>query len=231
MFDESFVDGLPDEPILALQELVDYEMRVFGEIPPGAEVEHYDFFIECYALAKVLAGNIDDLFITIPGLEGDRSTVVSVVHEFFSELDRLLAAAVIETKEAAYERRYTAKFGKGFAYEFSEGDIKKIQRLVNELRQLISESALFEDGHKSRLLKRLERLQSEMHKRVADLDRFWGLVGDAGVVIGKFGNDAKPFVDRIREISDVVWRTQSRAEELPSDTPMDMIKHDDDGGQ
>ena len=60
---------------------------------------------------------------------------------------------------------------------------------------------------------------------MADLDRLWGLVGDAGVAIGKFGKDAKPIVDRIREISDIVWRTQSRAEELPSDTPMELISN------
>jgi hypothetical protein len=48
------------------------------------------------------------------------------------------------------------------------------------------------------------------------LDRFYGLVGDAGVLLGKFGRDAKPFVDRIREIVEIVWRAQANAEELPS---------------
>jgi hypothetical protein len=77
-------------------------------------------------------------------------------------------------------------------------------------------------------LKRLESLQAEMHKRVSDLDRFWGLIGDAGVVLGKFGKDAKPFVDRIRDIADIVWRTQSRAEELPSGTSSPLLENKDD---
>jgi hypothetical protein len=87
------------------------------------------------------------------------------------------------------------------------------------LREQINSSNLFEQTHKERLLKRLEKLQAEMHKKMSDIDRFWGLIGDAGIVIGKFGKDAKPFVDRMKEISDIVWRTQSRAEELPSGTP------------
>ncbi|WP_088556261.1 hypothetical protein [Marinobacter sp. es.042] len=109
-----------------------------------------------------------------------------------------------------------AKLEKGFYYEFTDGDLKRIQEIINELREKISVSELFEENHKTRLLRRLERLQSELHKRMSDVDRLWGLVGDAGVVIGKFGTDAKPFVDRIREISDIVFRTQARAEELPS---------------
>ena len=61
-------------------------------------------------------------------------------------------------------------------------------------------------------------MQQELHKCMSDLDRFWGLVGDAGVVLGKFGTDAKALVDRIREIAGIVWRTQAFAEELPTDT-------------
>jgi len=62
---------------------------------------------------------------------------------------------------------------------------------------------------------------------VSDLDRFWGLVGDAGVVLGKLGNDAKPIVDRIREIAEIVWKTQSRTEELPSNSQNPMLEHDE----
>ncbi|MEQ9943296.1 hypothetical protein ABRP58_14800 [Pectobacterium aroidearum] len=105
---------------------------------------------------------------------------------------------------------------KGFFYEFTDGDLKRIRLIINELRECISDSELFEDNHRSRLLKRLEALQSEMHKKMGDIDRIWGLVGDAGVVIGKFGKDAKPFVDRIKELSQIAWKTQARAEELPS---------------
>ena len=62
-----------------------------------------------------------------------------------------------------------------------------------------------------------------MHKKISNLDRFWGLIGDAGVAIGKFGNDAKPIVDRIKEIADIVWRNQARSEELPSGTKIPFL--------
>lgn len=61
---------------------------------------------------------------------------------------------------------------------------------------------------------------------MSDLVRFWGLVGDAGVVLAKLGDDAKPIVDRIREIADIVWQTQGRAEELPSGATLPQIGHE-----
>jgi hypothetical protein len=88
--------------------------------------------------------------------------------------------------------------------------------LINELRDLIRENEKFEEDHKRRLLERLEKLQRELHRRLSSLDRIYGLVGDAGVLLGKFGRDAKPFVDRIREIVEIGWRAQASAEDLPA---------------
>ena len=82
---------------------------------------------------------------------------------------------------------------------------------------------MFDAKHKERLLKKLEALQQELHKKVSSLDKLWGLIGEAGVALGKFGKDAKPFVDRIREIAQITWRTQARAEELPSGTTLPLL--------
>ena len=50
-------------------------------------------------------------------------------------------------------------------------------------------------GEKNWRRHRLERLQSELHKTVPDIDRIWGMFEEAGVMLGKFGKDAKPLVD------------------------------------
>ncbi len=110
--------------------------------------------------------------------------------------------------------RFDSLFSNTFSYEFSEEDVNKIQTLINELRDELNSSELFEDEHKERLLKRLEDLQKEMHKKMANIDKIWGLLGDAGVVIGKFGKDVKPFTDRIIELAKIGWKTQAKAEGL-----------------
>ena len=102
---------------------------------------------------------------------------------------------------------------------YSAGDVSKAQSLINQIRELISITSSFEQEHKKRLLTRLEKLQAELHKKISDLDAFWGLIGDAGVVLGKFGKDAKPLVDLIAQLTAIVWATQSRTEGLPSNCP------------
>ena len=52
--------------------------------------------------------------------------------------------------------------------------------------------------------------------------------GEAGVVLGKLGDDAKPFVDRVREITEVVWRCQARSEQLPGDVPLRLLPGGDE---
>ena len=129
-------------------------------------------------------------------------------------------------KFQAIKGQYAAVLGKAFSFEFSQGDLDRVQALISELRKLISETPGFEDSHRRRLLLRLEKLQSELHKRMSDLDHFWGLIGDAGVALGKFGDDAKPLVDRFAEIVNIVWRTQAKAEELPSGASLPQLGHD-----
>jgi hypothetical protein len=146
-----------------------------------------------------------------------RSAIQPLIDNEISYNNRTQLLSAIENKKKI--------LNKGFFYEFTDGDLNRIQQLINELRQSISSSELFEDGHKSRLLRRLESLQSEMHKKMSDVDRFWGLIGDAGIVIGKFGKDAKPFVDRIRELSEIVWRTQAHAEQLPSSSENPLLEN------
>jgi hypothetical protein len=125
---------------------------------------------------------------------------------------------------------YKTVLNNGFSYEFSDGDIKIIQTCINELRDLINSSQEIDDNHKQRLLSRLEKLQSELHKKMSDLDRFFGIIADAGVLAEKFGNNAKPIVDRMREIAEIAWRSKARAEELPSasEFPQLMSKSGDD---
>lgn len=135
-------------------------------------------------------------------------------------------------REAAisFQRETESRFKQivkgGFGYEFSEADIHRVQDLINELRGLITANGSLSEGHKRRLLNRLEGLQKELHKKVSDLSHFYSLMGDAGIALGKLGVAAKPFVERIHEIVQIGWTAQARAEELPSSAVNPMIGHE-----
>ncbi len=161
-----------------------------------------------------------------PNLGGSTQETCNRFFSYIQKLQVEFLAIKDELALSTLKRRYRTQVGATFSYEFSQGDLDRVQTLVNELREKISEVRDLETEHKQRLLHRLEKLQSELHKRVSDLDRFWGMVGDAGVVLGKLGTDAKPIVDRIKEVTEIVWKTQARSEELPSDSPSPLLGHD-----
>ncbi|OIQ99523.1 hypothetical protein GALL_184600 [mine drainage metagenome] len=229
LFSEEFLASLKDDPIVGTSELI---KKAQGELIEDQNAWHdsdYNVLIETYALLfELIESNLLEIEPPDFELTGNQSTDCSQINQWLNFVDSLIASKASKLKLESLKSHFKTSLGTTFCYEFSQGDLERIQTLINQLRDMVSQSNHFEKDHQRRLLKRLESLQAEMHKRVSDLDRFWGLIGDAGVVLGKFGKDAKPFVDRIRDIADIVWRTQSRAEELPSGTSSPLLENKDD---
>lgn len=215
--DKSFVERMKVDTASAVVELCVETLRQVERASKWTAndykvmVDVYMFLSAAKEAGILLQGSpeVDVLDVT------DRNGLCSRVQVWLNELYSFYKAILDQDMLDASKNHFRSMFGNIFSYEFSQGDVDRVQFLINELREKIS-AANLNEGHKQRLLARLEKLQSELHKKISDLDRFWGLVGDAGVVMGKLGNDAKPIVDRIKEVADIIWRTQSRAEELPS---------------
>ncbi|MDP1927746.1 MAG: hypothetical protein Q8K62_04455 [Thiobacillus sp.] len=229
IFTEDFLESLLTDPIRGAAKILDIVRFHLSEGEGWGESDH-EALLEAYALvSEMLESNLLPLEINLPQLTGNtREDSVATFH-FLSQFNELCKAEASILQVESLRSRFRVAIGKGFAYEFSQGDLERVQNLINELRDQLSTNISLEHDHKQRLLRRLERLQAELHKKVSDLDRFWGLIGDAGVVLGKLGNDAKPIVDRIREIADIVWQTQSRAEELPSGTHLPSLEYKPEG--
>ena len=227
-FSANFLNRVRDEPISGVIQICDktlsalspkYKMGIWSD-------EERQIIFEAYALtAEIIDAQLLPIEITYPEIGASPNTDCLAIAEWLRSLRNRLSGEASKLKVGALRSKFRASLGVSFAYEFSQGDLDRVQQLINELREHISGATHLEDEHRQRLLNRLEKLQGELHKRVSDLDRFWGLVGDAGVVLGKLGKDAKPIVDRVREIADIVWRTQSRAEELPSGTQLPVLEN------
>jgi hypothetical protein len=229
MYDEAFLNSLPGDPYEAAKVLC----TKFNEennkyyYPDGSRdgniMEHYDIYIEAFAAMEAFI-NATGLPFNPPRLMEQRDIEnIERISSFFYGVMNGISKKEHELTLGSAREKYAKIFGTTFVYQFSDGDLKRIQQLINELRDEITKSELFDAKHKQRILKKLEGLQSELHKKMSSLDRLWGLIGEAGVALGKFGQDAKPLVDRIREISQITWRTQARAEELPSGTTLPLL--------
>jgi len=232
LFSEDFVEALKDDPVPGTISLCDKaiaELRVESE--EGWSPEDYSVLLEAYSLLiEVMESGLLPIRVSYPQILGmGGGDECQQLYQWITSVRTRCVAEESKLRVTSLRNRFRVSLGTGFAYEFSQGDLERVQGLINQLRELIAATENFEKEHQQRLLRRLERLQAEMHKKVSDLDRFWGLIGDAGVVVGKLGNDAKPIVDRIREIADIVWQTQSRAEELPSGTKLPQLENKPSG--
>lgn len=225
LYDDDFIASLPENLSLALREII----KRFWDLDNNynesdlALTEVYDDYIESFAVLL----SICEAFNFNPPkkkiLSDNKNENLEVIRDAFlgvqTELDEIVTKSIMDDTR----RRLTAKFPSIFGYTFTEGDLSRIQTLINELRKEIFNATYISTDHKNRLLKKLESMQSELHKRVPSLDKLWGFMGDAGIALGKFGKDAKPIFDRAKEMVEIAWRTQARAEELPSGSPFPLL--------
>jgi hypothetical protein len=227
MFDEAFIENLPDDPALAGKKICDEFNKFIESLPQGQESDYYEEYLK--ALAMLLAySEAHGVVLDFPPLDSNIETNINKITEFIFESRGAFYHKLTVGTLDQYRKTFERKFGKGFLYEFSDGDLKRIQLLINELKEMVSETKDLDDDHKLRLLKRLEKLQSELFKKVSDLDRFWGLLIDGTIVLKKVGENAKPIIDRIQEIAKIIWGAQIRAEELPSNIQLELPSVDKD---
>lgn len=226
MFTGEFLDTLPTDPAQALMALCEEFWHGHAQIPEEATMDMYEKYLEAHAAFEAF-NDAFSLELSIPVLGHDKQENIHLVASSVSQTQAAIEKILADRTVSEARSRFRARFEGGFVYEFSDGDLSRIQQLLNELRDEVETSELFDAKHKQRVLNKVESLQRELHKKITSLDKLWGLMGEAGVALGKFGSDAKPFVDRVKEITQIAWRTQARAEELPSGTTLPLLASSD----
>jgi len=228
-FDDKFIESLPEDLPLAVKIIGDRFFDLFNSLQRRNENAR-ELILESRALLSVLS-EIGGLEIRVPESESDPAKdaqkMVSCIHNLRDSATRITES----NKLQRYRELFAAKFGTVFHYEFSEGDLERIQELINRLRDLIGVSKELQESHKQRLLRKLEKLQSELHKKVSDLDRFWGFFIDASIVAGQIGENAKPIVEVMKEIVSIIWPTQTRGYDLPSNFPFKLLGQSEHGNK
>lgn len=170
--------------------------------------EHHDDYVEALSILRAFALARDAKLEAFPELGSQRHQNVTTIAAYFgrlrnhvrAELTNRHARGHFETKT----EEYMSLFSKASIYEFSEPDFKRVQDLINELRDLIRGSTLITDEHKRRLLRRLEAMTGELRRKTNDIDRFWGFIGEAGIAMRKFGEDLAPISERVLELGGLV---------------------------
>lgn len=170
--------------------------------------EHHDDYVEAVSILRAFGMARDVKLPAFPEITSNRRKNITDLAAYFTQLrDSVRADLAMRHSRGYFESKteeYMALFAKAPAYEFSEGDFKRVQTLIAELREMIRSSSLIADDHKRRLLRKLEAMASELTRKTSDIDRFWGFIGEAGVAMRKFGEDLQPISQRVIELGGLV---------------------------
>ena len=206
-FTREVLDSLPSDDQEALLVLYAEFKKLEHETRSEPPAKRVDDFIESLAILNAFSDH-RELRCEIPRLVPDKNGNVQRISDHWDQnAVRWQSELNHRNAENLYSRKnseYASFFEKAVVYEFIDEEFARVQHLIDELRQLISQSALITADHRRRLLLRLEAMQKELHKRTSDIDRFWGFIGEAGVVARKFGEDMKPISERVTELGRIV---------------------------
>jgi hypothetical protein len=228
-FTESFLDALPDDPLLALAEVCT-EFRKFDQAAAQKPELHGDYLSAVAVLQALAKSRTFSLPIPVPGPGANAQQNINNIRDYIFQIEGHLTQRLHSDFIQRESDKYSARFEADSAYVFPDDDYKRIQELLNEMRDILSNTKSIPEKHKRRLLERLERMQRELHKKTSDLDRFWGFIGEVGIAAGKFGKDIKPFVDRVRELTEIVSKAIQVKEKLAGRyNPISLPESNSDG--
>lgn len=170
--------------------------------------EHHDDYVEALGILRGFAMAREAKLEPLPEIGPQRHQNVSNVAAYFGRLRASVRAELTGRHARGYfetkSEEYLSLFARASNYEFAEPDFQRVQRLMDELRELFRGSTLIGEDQKRRLLRRLEAMRAEVHRKTNDIDRFWGFMGEAGIAMRKFGDDLAPISDRVLELGEIV---------------------------
>jgi hypothetical protein len=202
-YTEEFLDALPEDRLEAVVVLCDKFFSI---------VEHNnDIDVACLldALAVIQAfceaRGVDYTSVSFSDSTNEcYGQVINWIRELLNDTNQTLLRQNTTSGLAAKRALYAQRFGAPTGYSFEPSGFARIQVLITELRDLITDSKLLDDRHRLRLLRRLEAMQAELHEKNSDIDRFWGFIGEVSVAVRKFGDDLKPITERAQEVSRII---------------------------
>ena len=160
---ETLITELPDNPFLAAKQICEFFLQEDRKIDGPMEHQHYGWYLNMLGLFQAYCES-HALSYNFPELGEDRVDNISEIQAFFKGVHKILEGMVTKFTLIQAKQKYLERFERGFFYEFSEGDVVRIQDLVNELRDVITANKVFDKRYKERLLKKLEELQLEVHE-------------------------------------------------------------------
>ncbi|MCF6331443.1 MAG: hypothetical protein L3I99_07885 [Sulfurimonas sp.] len=172
---------------------------------------HQPEFLDLLEVQKVVVDfcNIYDIDnkVLVNSSKTDVNAMYHSLQVFFADF--------LKKSPTMYENIFAKKI-----YTFTEEEHETIQTKINDLRDKILKSTEIDKKHRERVLKKLEEMQKELHKKMANLDKFLGGMVSVGHALGLTAKEAKPFTDDVKDILNITLNKKAKTEELPENNEM-----------
>ncbi len=216
---------LPADNVEALAALCTEFERFDGharELP-----EQHDDYVEALGILRAFAQARDAALESFPEIGPQRRQNILNIKSYFAQLRNLVRNQLSERHAKSYfdtkTQEYLLLFSKAPVYEFGETEFTRVQELIQELRDLLRGTTLLAEDQKSRMLRKLESMRGELHRKTTDIDRFWGFLGESAIAMRKFGPDLKPVSDRVLELARLVSESIFRKEGITALPELDQM--------
>jgi len=133
------------------------------------------------------------------------------------ELTKRLRTALILNVEDNYIARAANEIEFLPYFDASEEDKSRLLDLCSGVRKIINASAAIAPEHKVRLLERMSAMEAEIYRDKSRIYVVLGVAEEISESLGRIGQNVRPLVARLEEISDIVRRLTSGWLGLPSE--------------
>ena len=231
LFSNEFINALKSSPLNGCIQVVRLVTEQVTQHAHGWQDKDHEILTEAYAVVSVvLDAGLIKVDIEEPVLRGKLKEDCTAINQFLTRLGReciqLKSSQRIETLKASVRQTLgivPAVTGP-LPYEPGVKELQRMGELLTQMATALSAFSALSEEHRARLVKRVERVRSELSSSMADFDRFWGLLGDARVMIVKIGDQARPLVSRLSELSELAWGIQARGEGISAGSTLPQLE-------
>jgi hypothetical protein len=219
LFSDEFIVALKNSPLTGCLQICRTAGEHLTQHAQGWQEKDHEVLTEAYAVVSVVfdAGLLD-IQIEPPMLRGKVKEDCTVIHHYLGRLARecaqLKSLQRVETIKATVRNTLGIqdRASPEKVYEPGPRELQRMDELLVQMHAALGACSSLSQPHRQRLQGRVERLRDELSPAMSDFDRFWGLLGDARILIIKVGAQAKPILSRLAELSELAWNVQSRCE-------------------
>ncbi|MBM2813682.1 MAG: hypothetical protein HW421_444 [Ignavibacteria bacterium] len=190
----------------------------------GDKTNFYYKFFDLFGLYQVFCDQ-NNIAVNFPKLAFNKKENMALIITFFRSrdrvIDRLLKEQSSQHELSSKKDMFKSMLSTKFSYNFEPSEYTRLNDLLNELSKKLIDAVgnSSSENFITRLNKRITALQQQLQMKMPSLDEYWGLIGGIGAFIGAYSAQAKPYVDNMKEIINIIWVVQARAEGLGDRAP------------